>query len=80
MVIVSDCSRFLSANMLLLSTPDSTYSSCSIGVAIEGERGGIWADGGVDINGRGNPGLVGPGRGGSGQRGNDGELGELHFD
>jgi len=59
---------------------DGLGSSGSVSLAIEGERGGIWADRGENINGRGNPGLIGPGRGGSSQRSNDGELCELHFD
>lgn len=80
MVIVSDCNGTLSALIFSTLADGRTYSSGSVGLAIEGERGGIWADSGVNINGRGNPGLVGPGRGGSGQRSNDGELCELHFD
>jgi len=59
---------------------DCLGSSGSVGLAVEGERSGEWADGGENIDGLGNPGLVGPGGGGSSQRSNDGELCELHFD
>ena len=59
---------------------DSTYSSGGVGNAIVGQGGRIWADGGKDINGRGDIGLVGPGGDRCGEATKNGELGELHFD
>lgn len=45
-----------------------------------GQGGGLGADGGVGVDRGGDPGLVAPGGGSGGQRGDDGELGELHLD
>lgn len=59
---------------------DRLRGSGSVGDTVVGQGGGLGADGGEDVNGGGDPGLVAPGGGSSGQRGNDGELGELHFD
>jgi len=59
---------------------DGLVSSGSVGNAIECHRGSEWADGGEDVNGRGDPSLVGPGRDRCGKASNNGELGELHFD
>jgi len=62
---------------------DGLRSSGGVGNAVEGERGGCWADGGVHINDLGNVGDVGfDARLGSGNSGQGGESddGELHLD
>jgi len=59
---------------------DCLGGSGSVGDAIEGQMSGLWADGGENLDGRGDPGLVGPGGDRCGEASNNGELCELHFD
>jgi len=42
--------------------------------------GSVWADGGEDVNGRGNPSLVVPSGDRCGEASKNGELEKLHFD
>ncbi len=79
-VIVSDWKARHISKCETQNPQKSTYSSCRVGDAVEGHGGSIWADGGEDADGRGDPGLVGPGGDRCGEASNNGELCELHFD
>ncbi len=80
MVRVWDC-KLLSVLVKSGHPPkDTTYSSGSVGNAIEGQGSGQGADGRENADGRGDVGLVGPGRDRCGEASNNGKLSELHFE